>query len=279
MIEDVQKFRFLKNLYKNAYAYGDKIDEVTVKRLYSSYFRNNTPGAPVNIYPEQLRNSAVASVDQLNFLMAACVFNIDVLYDSINDSIENLFETVTSMNNRIDQLRARRVTLEKMVDDLIFSISNSDGYYASFTEEFSDSLSIDLGLSSAYYDPDSRTVSIPSISSRDRTKISGNYFKLADARYTVRFNGNVVVNDQQIGNERLQMFDGLTDTYWSYTYNSNSNGLVSLQLDCTPIGPGSLSRIFVRLTSEKNIKVLARLSIVTPDRRKIGDGRRSISQR
>ena len=155
MIEDIQKARFLKNLYKLSYAYGNKLDENSLKKAYSQYFRTNTPGAPIEIEPEILRSQNVTNVDNFNSMMLKTIFNMDVLYDASHEAVEDIFQTVTSINNRIDSLRSKRATLEKKIDDLIFNITNSDGFYASFTEEFTDITCIDTKLSSVYYDQES----------------------------------------------------------------------------------------------------------------------------
>lgn len=260
MIEDIQKLRFLNNLYKSAYAYGDKIDEETVKILYSRYFRTNTLGAPIELNPENLRSASRTNVDMLNYMMAATIFNFDVLYDAINDSVDNLYETITSLNKRIDGLRSKRTELESKIDDLLFGISNTDGFYASFTEQFTSSSSIDTSLSSAYLDLDSRSVEIPSISSRDRTKMSGNYIEFADVQYSSYYNGKSIDIKKGIGEKSMFMFDGLTDTNWTYSYAAKTPGLVSLQLDITPRTSGLISRIYVRLSSERPVKVMAQIN-------------------
>lgn len=165
MIEDIQKRRFLNNLYKLAYAYGNKIDEETVKKEYSQYFRLNPPGAPIRLEPENLRAQSKVNIDYINNMMAVSIFNMDVLYDSVFDSVEELFSVVTSLNSRIDSLRSRRASLEKKIDDHIFAISNSDGFFASITEEFTDLSGIDTNYSTAFYDSDARCVTLPLISS------------------------------------------------------------------------------------------------------------------
>lgn len=165
MIEDIQKRRFLNNLYKLAYAYGNRIDEETIKNEYSAYFRLNPPGAPMQLQPENLRAQNLINVDYINHMMASSIFNMDILYDSVFESVEDLFSIVTSLNARLDALRSRRASLEKRIDDHIFSITNSDGYFASISEEFTDLTGIDTNFSTAFYDQDARCVTLPLIAS------------------------------------------------------------------------------------------------------------------
>ena len=165
MIEDIQKRRFLNNLYKLAYAYGNRIDEETVKNEYAAYFRQNPPGAPMSLEPENLRSQNIINIDFINHMMAMSIFNMDVLYDAVFESVEDLFSIVTSLNARIDSLRSRRASLENKIDDHIFSITNSDGYFASISEQFTDLSGIDTNFSNAFFDQDARCVTLPVIAS------------------------------------------------------------------------------------------------------------------
>jgi hypothetical protein len=88
MIEDIQKIRFLNNLYKSYYAYGKELDEISIKRLYSTYFRENPAGSPLSLDVDLLRSSSVANIDYINNIMARALFNMDVLYDSTYESIK-----------------------------------------------------------------------------------------------------------------------------------------------------------------------------------------------
>ena len=165
MIEDIQKRRFLNNLYKLAYAYGNRIDEETVKNEYAAYFRQNPPGAPMSLEPEILRAQNVINIDFINHMMAMSIFNMDILYDAVFESVEDLFSIVTSLNARIDSLRTRRASLENRIDDHIFAVTNSDGYFASITEQFTDMSAIDTNFSNAFFDQEARCVTLPVVSS------------------------------------------------------------------------------------------------------------------
>ena len=90
---------------------------------------------------------------------------MDVLYDAVFESVEDLFSIVTSLNARIDSLRSRRASLENKIDDHIFSITNSDGYFASISEQFTDLSGIDTNFSNAFFDQDARCVTLPVIAS------------------------------------------------------------------------------------------------------------------
>lgn len=260
MIEDIQKIRFLNNLYRSFYSYGNELDELTIKRLYTTYFRQNPPGSPMPLDAEVMRSTSVANIDYINNIMAKALYNMDVLYDAAHENIEELYSTVTSLNNRIDSLRSKRTKLEKKVDDLIFSITNSDGFYASFSEEFTDLDSIDTKYSSVYFDTDSRSISLSSISSGSFNQAANNVSKSNSVKRTTYFNGKVVENSQDIGTNASLMFDGLSDTYFKHTYKSSSPGICSIKLDITPLSSPSISKVFGRLSSDKKITTMLQIN-------------------
>jgi len=260
MIEDIQKIRFLNNLYKSYYAYGKELDEISIKRLYSTYFRENPAGSPLSLDVDLLRSSSVANIDYINNIMARALFNMDVLYDSTYESIEDLYSIVTSLNNRINSLRAKRTSLEKKIDDYIFAITNSDGYYASFSEEFTDITGIDTKYSSVYLDTDSKSISLSSISSGSFNQVGNNTSKSNNIKYSVFFNGNSIKSNVDAGENASLIFDGLSDTYWKYTHVSNSPGICSVRLDITPYSSSSISKIFGRISSDKKINIMLQVN-------------------
>jgi len=266
MIEDIQKARFLNNLYKSYYAYGKKIDEALLKSLYAEYFSENPAGSPLQLYAENLRYDTTANVDIVNDMMAKAIFNMDVLYDASYEAIEDLYAAVSSLNNRIDSLRARRVKIEKTIDDFLFSITNTDGFYASFTEEFQDIDSIDVKYSTVYLDSDSRSISLPSLNSGAFNQVANNIATANNAKYSIFFNGQNVKTDTEIGPEASLMFDNLNDTYWKYTHRSNSPGICTMQLDISAISSSSISRIQGRISSDKKVNIIAQLSSTSSER-------------
>lgn len=261
MIEDIQKRRFLNNLYKLSYAYGNKIDEEAIKTAFSVYFRNNPPGAPMPLDPEILRAQNITNVESINYLMAKSIFNMDILYDAAYESVEELFDIVTSLNSRVDFLRNKRLNLEKKVDDIIFSITNSDGYFASITEEFSDVSGFDTQLSNAYLDTDSRSLSIPFITTSGFNSGSNSASTSNEVTFTTYFNGAIVGQENSpAGSSSVNIFDGLTDTFWTKTHTSSSPGVASMKLSIRPLVQNSISKIYGRLVSEKPAKVLLELN-------------------
>lgn len=56
------------------------------------------------------------------------------------------------------------------------------------------------------------------------------------------------------------MFDGLSDTYWSKTYTTQSPGVVTLRLDIRSLSASAISKVYGRLVSEKPAKIILQVT-------------------
>jgi hypothetical protein len=230
-ISTIQKRRFLNNLYKSFYADGAKPKDQQVRKAFNEYFTINKPGFPLRMSFDLLRARPNVDVDILNEIMAHSIFNIDVIYDSIFENNDQLLGIVTSLNKKMDNLKSKRSQLEAKIDDLLFINSNSDGFFYSFTEIFSSLNNIDLDLSSAYVNIDKKNVEIPSLNSENFNNLKVNNIVSASPSGTLSVNSSLVQNSLNF-EDFSNVFDGLTDTYWSldHTVNSISSVAASFQI-------------------------------------------------
>jgi len=237
-ISMVQKTRFLENIYKLYYSNGIKPTDHQIKKAFSDYFSVNKPGFPLRLNYNALNLEAKTNVDLLNELMVNSLFNLDVLYDTILDSNEELFQVVTSLNKNIENLKAKRKALEAKVDDLIFANNNSEGYFYSYTENFSNIDKVDTFYSSAYVDILSGYAMLSAENSDRYTVFSLD--NIINSRPTISLyeNGTLVSNtiDSSTFNN---VFDGLNDTYWMYEHKTSSPIPVALSFDM-PISNASI---------------------------------------
>lgn len=237
-ISMVQKTRFLENIYKLYYSNGIKPTDHQIKKAFSDYFSVNKPGFPLRLNYNALNSEAKTNVDLLNELMVNSLFNLDVLYDTILDSNEELFQVVTSLNKNIENLKAKRKALEAKVDDLIFANNNSEGYFYSYTENFSNIDKVDTFYSSAYVDILSGYAMLSAENSDRYTVFSLD--NIINSRPTISLyeNGTLVSNtiDSTTFNN---VFDGLNDTYWMYEHRTSSPIPVALSMDM-PISNASI---------------------------------------
>jgi hypothetical protein len=234
----VQKTRFLENIYKLYYSNGIKPTDHQIKKAFSDYFSVNKPGFPLRLNYNALNSEAKTNVDLLNELMVNSLFNLDVLYDTILDSNEELFQVVTSLNKNIENLKAKRKALEAKVDDLLFANNNSEGYFYSYTENFSNIDKVDTFYSSAYVDILSGYAMLSAENSDRYTVFSLD--NIINSRPTISLyeNGTLVSNtiDSSTFNN---VFDGLNDTYWMYEHKTSSPVPVALSFDM-PISNASI---------------------------------------
>lgn len=226
-IASIQKRKFLNNIYKLMYSSGKKPIENEIRKIFTKYFSFNQPGKPINIEYYNLENFNQTNVDVINELFANSIFNIEVLYDAIFENNQELFSVVTSLNNKLDGLRTLRKELESKVDDLLFSISNTDGYFYSFLENFNTVNNVDLQMTSAYVDLTNNHVTIPKISNITSNQIVSRDFISNSVTFTTSINSDILM-ENAIAQDFNQVFDGLNDTYWNYDLESDILGITSI---------------------------------------------------
>lgn len=229
-ISTIQKTRFLNNIYKILYSSGKQVNETLVKSAFNEYFSVNRPGFPLNVDYNLLRATNKTNVDLLNQIMVNTVFNVDILYESVLENNEKLFSTITSLNKKLESLKAKRIELESKVDDLLFVNNNSDGYFYAYTENFSTANKLDLNLSdSILYDPSLKNITISKLNSNQFNVASMDELSSISPTFAINING---VNSSQIVDETnfINIFDGLNDTYWSHTVFLDEPKSVSLSM-------------------------------------------------
>lgn len=231
-ISTVQKRKFLLNLYKILYSKGVKPSEIEVRKEFNRYFSTHRLGFPVDVPFDFLDRENNVDPDILNELMANSLLNLEVLYDCVADNNNELFSVVTNLNSKLDSLRSRRRNLENKVDQLLFSNSNSDGYFYSKLDTFDSLSDIDMSMTTAYVDVDRGVVSIPKIKNTLSSLAGLDSATGSNVSYSVFVDGAVVVDARPMEDASV-LFDGLTDTYFSYRYESNKQVVVSMRLDVT----------------------------------------------
>jgi hypothetical protein len=236
-ISAIQKRKFLNNLYLNLYANGSKPNEREIRRIFNQYFSTNQLGRPIRIGFEELIDSAILDPITFNKVMAKIGLNIELIYDFINENNEELMSTVTSLDKKLTDLRSKRNELEAKVDDLIFSINNSDGYFYSYTENFSSISNIDLFFTNAFVNTPYNHVELPTLLG-EGAFAAASQFILGSPTFTISGDNSFPVTEIDQDSFNLAI-DGLNDTYWSYSYSSSQNRIYSLDLNL----PVSSSRV------------------------------------
>lgn len=250
-ISSVQKKKFLETVYKNYFSSGIKIDEEKLLELYSQYFSKNILGQPIKLNPEIFRSTQFSNVDLINEKNAQVLLNIENLYDSIFENSEQMFDTTNALNNKIEFLKKKRAELESKVDDLIFANQNSDGYFASITEQFATGNNMDYSMSTAFLDTNAKKVLLPKLMSAPFNLVSSSSIVSPDARYSLSFNRESVYSSKPFDDSSFfgSVFDGLNNTEWYQVFDFESIGLVTLSINIPINQYANISKIEGRLNS------------------------------
>lgn len=261
-ISSIQKKKFLDTVYKNFFAAGYKPTEKDLLDLFSKYFSNYEPGSPIPLRPELFRSTAYSNVDLMNERMAHSLLNIENLYDSIFENSEQMFDVINALNNRIDNLKKRRAELESKIDDHIYSNQNSDGFYASITDNFSNGKNIDYNLSSIYLDTINKKVTLPKLNSAVFDMLSTNIVTSNSPRYTLSYNRQLVDSNKPFDDSSFfgSVFDGLSNTEWHQVFDFNEIGLVTLSINIPISNNTSVSKIEGRLNTVSPTDIYAKIN-------------------
>lgn len=256
-ISNIQKKRFLDNLYKKYYADGNIPSRQEILKDFNDYFSINTAGFPLKVEYDSLRASNKTNPDLLNRIMAYSLYNVDILYDFIFENNEQLMSTITALNKRLQNLKSSRADLESKVDELLFANGNTDGFFYSYAEQFNNTSAIDLALSSAYVDVDKKYAALSSINSSNFNTLTVDNIVSNSPSIVLRENGVIINNSvSSIGFENI--FDGLTDTHWSFEHHSSSINYITLSINIPLSSNLIISRIEGKLVTTSPVSILVR---------------------
>jgi len=265
-ISSIQKRKFLNNLYQLLYSSGvSDLDssirqprEEEVKREYDNYFSVNRLGLPLSIDINNLRNRETTDPDLMNFMLTRLLFNAEVLYDSVYENNEDLMKVVNVLNKKLDNLKSKRIELEKKVDNLLFSNSNTDGFFYSFSDSFTNLNNVDLSLTNCYVDTDNGKITLPKLKSSVLDFNAPGRINLNNIKYSLVFNGSPVFTDRTLDNAG-SLFDGLNNTYASVSYSSNSIGACALILTMPINDAFVMSKVQGKLSTSSAITTIVEL--------------------
>ena len=271
-ISNIQKRKFLENLYRLLYSTGvsntDTVirqpSEQDVKKEFDEYFSSNRIGSPLTIDSNVLRNTRKTDPDLMNYMMARSLLNVEVLYDSVFENTEDIMKVITILNKRMNDLKQKRIVLEKKVDDILFSISNTDGYFYSFSDSFADLKNVDLALSNVFIDTKNKRVSLPTLKSSALDFNAPGKVSLGNITYDIVFNGNKVLESKQLTDSSGELvvnnlFDGLENTSCTIEYSSETIGSCAVVLNIPVNTPFVMSKVEGRLSTASPVTTIVEL--------------------
>jgi hypothetical protein len=252
-IQSVQKKRFLDTIYKMYYALGEAPSDNEISAIYSRYFSRFQAGNTIPVPYNDISSNQVVDPEKLNRIMVHTLFNVDVLYDVYHEQVEELYEIVNSYTVRLEDIRSKRVELEKKVDDQMFSLANTDGFYYSITNAFNNLDMVDLNYSDAHIDTSVRKATIPKLTSGLFDYVGNVLNTASNTNVSIIFEGaevkSEVVNFSNV-------FNGLNNLEWSYAHKSPSLGICTLKIT-VPISSASesISLVEGKISSQKPVDI------------------------
>jgi hypothetical protein len=276
-ISNIQKEKFLDVIYRNLYSSGYIPKESEVLDFFSRYFSNYQIGQPLPLESEIFRQLFASNVDVVNQRMLHTLFNMEILYDAISENAEEIMSTTTALNKRLQNLRARRIELENKIDDIMFTNQNSDGVFSAYTDSFATADGTDLSFTSAYVDISNGKVTLPTLSSAVFDLVSAKSVVPRGATYSLSFNKNSIYSNQAISDESFfpSVFDGLENTEWNKTFNFDSVGLITFQINLPITSSVVVSSISGRLNTISPVDIYCRVNYSDPTKKSNVFGKKS----
>lgn len=195
-----------------------------LRAVLNKYFSDFPIGTQVKPIDDVDR---VAKAWDHNYNLLGNVYNITLLYESILEDINNLYLLSLSSYMRLSILERRRRRLQAQVNDYMHSISNAEGYFYSFTDNFSDTDYVDLTYTSAYVDVETGQASIPQSLALTQTLT---YQDVLSAEFFLQETAYGVEEVDASSNA----FDGLLNTVWrsiaTIPNNTDVTGVLVIKL-------------------------------------------------
>ena len=276
-ISNIQKEKFLDVIYRNLYSSGYIPKESEVLDFFSRYFSSYQIGQPLPLESEIFRQLFSSNADVFNQRMLYALFNMEVLYDAISENAEEIMSTTTALNKRLQNLRARRIELENKIDDIMFTNQNSDGVFSAYTDSFATADGTDLSFTTAYVDISNGKVTLPTLSSAVFDLVSAKSVVPRGATYSLSFNKNSIYSNQAISDESFfpSVFDGLENTEWNKTFNFDSVGLITFQINLPITSSVVVSSISGRLNTISPVDIYCRVNYSDPTKKSNVFGKKS----
>jgi len=255
-IDNIQKKRFLETIYKIYYSLGSQPEFQEISSIYGRYFSRFKPGQSIPVPFNDLNSTSYVDVDKLNRILTHSAFNLDVLYENYFEELEELYDLVSAFKFRINDLKSRRAELEKTVDDKLFALNNTSGFYYAFTEAFNNTKYTDLSKTTSVVDTESRKTTIPKENSENFNYIANALNKVDNAGVEIYIDGEIFeqLKDIDISN----VFDGLNNSEWNYSVRSTKIGVCTMKLSI-PIPSmssetGGISVVEGKINSQKPVE-------------------------
>jgi hypothetical protein len=209
-ISEIQKRRVFEEITRLFFVSGENPRLIDIQTEISNYFSKNPVGLPLSLPLNFVGSGLRSDVDKFNEVLANMSMNMDVLYESAASQVDEVMLLTTLLRSQLERLGSRRKRLESQIDDYLFSLYNTDGYYYSASDTFADTTLVDLNLTSAFIDTVLGSVTLPTISSlttrMSPTRIIGTSITVTANSIPVTYTTNSPFSGA---------LDNLTNTAWA----------------------------------------------------------------
>lgn len=227
-ISRIQRETILEEVARGFFRSGERPRLIDVMKQVEAFFGQYPVGRPLPMPLDGIVEGRQSDVDQFNRILANLAFNLQVLYEANREQVEDNSLLTSTLNLELERLRARRAKLVARMDDYLFSLYNSDGYFYAFSDTFADVEFTDLSLTTAFVNTDAGQVQLPPVAGA--TKVLG----------ASGFSGATIAvvegdTEKAVTFENVTPFqfcvDGLENTVWAVEVVTNTPKELLLTVD------------------------------------------------
>jgi len=230
-IKRIQTERVLNEVSRTMHASGVRPLLNDILSRVSKHFGRYPAGLPLPIPPTVASSEQPSDVKAFNQALAHVAENLDVLYEVALEHIDDIMVLTNTLQTNLQRLKSRQRRVETKIDDYLLSLYNTDGYYFSISDTFSDLGMTDLNYTSAYVDLSAGQVALPAVSAFTR-RIPRSLIGVPSATMTI--NG-AVAPFKEVAAFNGALEDGYDNEIWSVQVDSAAQGEAILQL-VVPVG-------------------------------------------
>lgn len=214
-ISSIQKRRVVNEILQRKFSSGVKPTPAGIMKEVSAFFTRNRLGNPYGISQQYVGDGQRSNVDEVNNSFDAVLENLIVMHLSSQEQLGKLLAFNEIAQARFSQIDDRREQLLSRIEDYLLSIYNSDGYFYSFSDRFSDVSNVDLDLSSAFVNTELGAAGIPANTNNSRT-LSANEVGISNVKFFNDASDEEITSFKSIGLNQEALFDGNSNTHWLY---------------------------------------------------------------
>ena len=241
-IRQTQTQRALQDIAHALYSRGVDPMLAEIFGRLNRYFGQYPAGKPLPMGISGLSRDGVSDHESYNELMRNLALNLDILYETSLNHVDDVLMLNDAIHSRVQNLKSKQRRLEAQINDHLMVHHNSDGYFYTISDNFSDIQLVDTTLTSARVDTESGAVTIPSISDHSY-QLGPNHIGAPSV--------SVTVNGQQHAYRQISPFsgaleDGLNNLMWAIEVELDKPSEVYATVDI-PVysgdGPIEITRI------------------------------------